>query len=492
MLIVPLGFKPDWRRPPVVTLLLVLVNCWVFFGLQGGDHEKIEQALTYYVESDLPEMEFPRYRQFLDENGKQKDSRAFARLEKEAPPFSAIVTLQNDAAFARALAGGKVFAAGEDGFEAWRVRRDEFERRWRSQITERYAFRVDSPRWYQAVSHMFLHGSVGHLFGNMLILLLVGYIVERVLGALRYLIFYLVGGVGALGLFWFGQTSGGGGLVGASGAISAVMGMYAVLFGLRRIEFFYSILFYFDIARAPAITLLLFWIVNELYQWWTLPYSNVAYLAHVGGLISGAVLVFCFGGKARHSVLAALEAEAPQNDDGRQAAFERAEVWLKKLDFDRARQAWGELAQRYGDDLQALVRYYSLSKSEPGSDDYHRAAALIFALTASDPASIALQAETYDEYARIARPIRLSARRLFMLADRFARHGRPREAAQASRVLLRAAPDEVRLAALLLRVSKAFRIDGDLTQAQVWAEELQQHFPQSAEASLLRDALRAS
>ena len=53
MIIVPISRKPDWRNPPLVTLLLILVNCLIYFGLQSGDSKREAKALDYYASSSL-------------------------------------------------------------------------------------------------------------------------------------------------------------------------------------------------------------------------------------------------------------------------------------------------------------------------------------------------------------------------------------------------------------------------------------------------------
>jgi len=486
MFIVPIGRKPDWRRPPLITLLLVLINCFVFLGPQRSDEQAIDRAMAYYVKSDLPRLEFPRYLAFLSQDERGGDAEEFERVERGLGAYPAAMLLQHDRKFRQALRAGLIVRPDEAEYAGWRHQRSEFERRWGHPTTETYAFDTADPRPAQFVGHLFLHASLGHLLGNMLILLLVGYIVEELLGKLRYLAFYLAGGVGAAGLFWLADGGPGATLVGASGAISAVMGMYTVLFGLRRIEFFYSVLFYFDIAKAPAIALLPFWLANELYQMWTLPYSNVAYAAHIGGLISGAALVCLLGGRARQAV--AEEVPAAVDPDERDAEFARAEGLLLKLQFDRAREAWGRLAEKHPAERRALAQFYTLAKPQPGSEDYQRAAALIFRLEDLDGATLALQAETYGEYVKIARPIRLSEPQLLRLAERFAAHGRPREGEQVLRVLLRRLADDPALPPLLFKLAKAFRVGGEPERARDCAKQLIERFPQSHEAQLLGNA----
>ena len=124
----------------------------------------------------------------------------------------------------------------------------------------------------------------------MVFLFMFGFTLEKALGPLLYLVCYLLGGVGASALAaWTYQGMGGLGL-GASGAISALMGMYVVLYGMRRIPFFYMVLFYFNLARWPALVLLPVWIAWEGVQH-LMGGGHVAYMAHLGGLVTGAVMM---------------------------------------------------------------------------------------------------------------------------------------------------------------------------------------------------------
>ena len=126
----------------------------------------------------------------------------------------------------------------------------------------------------------------------MIFLFLIGVTLETTLGSLLYLACYLISGLGAVTLYWQVYPDNDIGLIGASGAIAGLMGMYAGVFGLRKIRFFYSLLFYFDFIKAPALIMLPLWIANEIYQLYFNIGSNVAYIAHIGGLLTDSIISF--------------------------------------------------------------------------------------------------------------------------------------------------------------------------------------------------------
>jgi len=145
------------------------------------------------------------------------------------------------------------------------------------------------------LSHVFLHGGVMHLVGNMVFLFLFGFAVEGALGQLRFLCYYLVSGVAAGGFYSiFAKYVGGDtsvSLVGASGAISGVMAMYVGLYRLKKIEFFYWLFFVMGYIRAPAFLMLFVYVAWEIFQLMTVENSNTAYTAHIGGFLAGGILI---------------------------------------------------------------------------------------------------------------------------------------------------------------------------------------------------------
>jgi membrane associated rhomboid family serine protease len=152
---------------------------------------------------------------------------------------------------------------------------------------------IPLPFWSTLMTSMFLHGGWMHLGGNMLYLWIFGDNLEKVMGAARFLLFYLACGLAAS----FAHIAFGSGstipAVGASGAISGVLGGYLLLFPRNRVR----VLTRGGIMSVPAIVVLGFWIfiqlINGIGSVATTSETGggVAYLAHIGGFVAGLVLV---------------------------------------------------------------------------------------------------------------------------------------------------------------------------------------------------------
>lgn len=156
------------------------------------------------------------------------------------------------------------------------------------------------------LTSMFMHGGFAHLFGNMLFLWVFGDNIEHTLGRVRYLIFYLLCGLLASLSHVFATIALGGNplipSLGASGAISGVLGGYLLLYPKRRVK---VIIFYF-LTEVPAIVAIGLWFVFQLVNGLGMLGSasqagGVAYAAHIGGFIAGFVLIklFAAGRKPR-------------------------------------------------------------------------------------------------------------------------------------------------------------------------------------------------
>ncbi len=146
---------------------------------------------------------------------------------------------------------------------------------------------------------MFLHGGLLHLLGNMLYLWIFGKSVEDSMGHVRFIFFYLLCGVIATFCHVFSNPDSRLPMVGASGAISGILGAYLLLHPRAKIRTLIPLGFFFRIIEIPAVLLLGFWIIIQvLYGTQRMATSatggGVAWLAHVGGFVAGLLLISVF------------------------------------------------------------------------------------------------------------------------------------------------------------------------------------------------------
>jgi len=155
-------------------------------------------------------------------------------------------------------------------------------------------------------THMFLHGSWVHIISNLWILFIFGDNVEDRMGSLKYLVFYLMGGIAAALVQFFLTSDPTLPMVGASGAIAAVMGAYLLFFPRARVHTFIPVFIFPWFIQVPSVIFLGLWFVTQLFSGvLTLApqtasaEGGVAWWAHIGGFAFGLVMAGVFASRKK-------------------------------------------------------------------------------------------------------------------------------------------------------------------------------------------------
>ena len=173
-----------------------------------------------------------------------------------------------------------------------------------NQFIEKYAvipyYIIHGKNLISLITSMFLHGGIMHIVGNMIFLYIFGDNIEHRLGSVKFLLFYLfsgiVGSIAQILISPFSTIP----MLGASGAISGILGAYLVLFPNNRIKVLVSSYYGLRVATLPASTMLLYWIFYQfIYSLDSFTYmgqdvGGVAYLAHIGGFLFGVFIAKSF------------------------------------------------------------------------------------------------------------------------------------------------------------------------------------------------------
>lgn len=175
-----------------------------------------------------------------------------------------------------------------------------------------------NPQWLTIFTSMFMHASLMHIGGNMLYLWIFGNNIEDVLGHTKFLLFYLASGVLAALAHVYSDVNSVIPTVGASGAIAGVLGAYLIVYPHARVNTVVILGFFWDLVQIPAVFVLGVWFLLQLTG--VLGTGGqigggVAYWAHVGGFVAGAVMILLLGGRGlarrRRSYLSRYDEERP-------------------------------------------------------------------------------------------------------------------------------------------------------------------------------------
>lgn len=201
-----------------------------------------------------------------------------SRQPARIPVVTILIILVNAFVFVRELMGGEAFVTQWSAIPA--------------QI-------FSGHHWITILTAMFMHGSWSHIIGNMVFLWAFGPEIEDAMGRGRYLVFYLVGGLVAMLAQVVADPHSTVPNLGASGAIAAVMGAFLVTYPRDRIKSLLLIFVFVKVTVIPAALLIGVWFLTQLVHAGAVAHvqtGGVAYLAHVGGFIFGAVTARWFQG----------------------------------------------------------------------------------------------------------------------------------------------------------------------------------------------------
>ena len=383
MLIIPIQNKPDWRRPPLVCFALIVINLLVFVLYQSDDEARWQRAEEFYFASELPLREESRFYEYV--NLERPEWRSQAQGAGEEFIYEQLL-------WSREFHQWLLPQLQAEGDTQWLAERQEFARL-RDQLSSfAYGLTPADPTIKGVIGHMFLHGGWEHLLGNMIFLLLFGLSVELALGARWFIGLYLLGGVAAAGMHALVEAGSLVPVIGASGAVSAVMGMFVAVYGVRRLRFFYTLGFAFGEFSAPALLVLPLWLGKEVFGYF-FGNDNIAYWAHFGGLVAGFAATMLL---IRLRPAEALHVEEDLPPSPEQLALARIESLQNHGKLLEAGEAAADATRQHPDSLLLIEKNIELTALAPNGDAHHRACLALFAL-ANKPGV---------EFARVAQGLR--------------------------------------------------------------------------------------
>ncbi|MBL1319809.1 MAG: rhomboid family intramembrane serine protease [Methylophaga sp.] len=487
MLIIPFDKKLEWQNPPIITLILIAVNVLIYFSFQLHDDEKMVEASHYYYRSGLAEIELPHFKKALIE----QDDIEFVdewqdSIKQEQSPW--FFHMETNKAFMQALQNEQIITPSDPLYAKWKSKRTHLNEIFNNSVTWTYSLKAGDPKLLTFISHMFLHADFSHLFGNMIFLLAVGFIVELSMNRSIYLFAYLFTGI-CSALFYIPSASDS--LIpslGASGAIAGLMGMYAVLFNTRKVRFFYFIYVYFDYVKLPAIYLLVLWLGFEVYQQAAYSrYSNVNYLAHIGGLISGAFIAFIIVKFQSKHVNHDYLNEHDTNEEFNRT-LNQANSFVHDLQFENAVPLFAQLVEKQPLNREVLFAYYKTSKLDVNSEAHHRAATAILSLSENDAATNQLVIDTFNDYLSTAK-VRLTVSLVNKLIRRFISINAFLEADKLILFMQKYSDKFNHLPQYLWSLTNKLVRSGQREQAMKYSQYLLSSYPAYKETQLAKDLL---
>ena len=486
MLLIPLTDKISWRNPPIITIIIILLNCLVFFSFQLRDNSRFYEAEKFSWTSGLAEIEMEKYIEYTgasasmtslyDSEGELDEEQAFTLYQEMNQDNDFLVKLQND----------EIITPRDSLYSKWKSLRDDYDYK-RSKITTiNYGFIPTEHRPITFITHMFMHGGFGHLFGNMVFLWLVGCMLEMGGGRKFYSASYLLTGFGSVAAFWMAYPNSPIPLVGASGAIAGLMGAFTVLYCRKRVKIFFSLGFFFSYLETRAIFLLPIWVGKEFWDLFSGGMSNVAYMAHIGGLVSGALIGF-FNLK----VLKSFNAEViePEPEDEISPMIEMALQHIRQLDIDNGAEYLQQALAKDPEHIGAMTHLYNARKTDPQDPRFHDITRTLLNRLTRENAHHKTAAKIFSEYTQLTGRPRLSSELYFKMISVLTGMGYPEKAERILKKFIKQKPDFPGIPSALLKLATGYRQKGGNSKYQKYLQVIDRKYPNSTEGEIARRQL---
>jgi membrane associated rhomboid family serine protease len=490
MLIIPLTDKISWRNPPIITIILVLMNCFVYFVFQFQDNPRYFKSEEFYFTSGLAEIEITKYVEYKDPSGSHESLyNAKGELnEKEA--IAQYQKMNRDNEFLTKLRNDEIITPDDPQYSRWRALRDDYEYQ-RSKITTlNYGFIPAEHKPITFITHMFMHGGFGHLLGNMIFLWLGGVMLEMGGGRKFYSVSYILAGLGAVIAFWLIDPQSPVPLVGASGAIAGLMGAFTVLYCRRKVKIFFSLGFiFFSYFEIRSIFLLPIWVAMEFYQLFFGGMSNVAYVAHIGGYVSGALIGFF-----NLTVLKSFNAEVlePEPEDEISPIIEKALRHIRQLDMESGSKLLEQALAKDPRHIGVMTHLFNARKTDPQDPRFHEITRKLLSRLTLNTAHYKTAGKIFNEYTKLTKRPQLTADLYFKMSSILAGLGYPEKAERILAMFIKQKPDFPGIPSALLKLATGYRHKGVNLKYQRYLQLIDKRYPNSSESEIARRQLAQS
>ncbi len=482
MLVIPIVNKPG-SKIPYICIALIAINVFIYFFVQSDDNVQREKAYEYYETSHLMAIELDAFRDYLIANGENISEKD---LNNEQTASQLRARMFADRKFHKLLTENQIIQPSYPQFKEWREKRDHFEGLEQVTVIYRYGYSPERGNLLGLFTCSFLHGGIMHLVGNMVFLWFVGAILEKAIGSILFALLYVITGICASGFFGLVYPLSPGPLIGASGAIAGLMGAYGVIFTFRKIRVFWSIGFYFDYANIPAILLFPIWLINELLQLGMSQNNHVAYMAHIGGLLSGMAIGTGYRFYRKEGIEDIFLQEEQKNELEllQSSGLEK----LVALKLDEARIDFCKVLELEPENRAAIQQLYTIDKTRPESDDFHKSAHRLLRSFQKENQSDYLK--FFEEYRTTTKKPRVPMDILERLAHYYLRSGDFKKGSACVSTLIKRTPENIKIPGFLMTLASGYKNNNNKEQAEKCYKLLASNYAISVEGIAAAEFLK--
>lgn len=493
----PSSAKPRWKYLPLGLCLLVAIQLLGFALFQYNDVSYRYKATEYYFKSNLHKIEFPIYIRYLQRYLANNSSyNRFVEIADGIVPNQELYWMQRyDPLFQECLNNNECLPDNSLYAVKWQELRREYLRLLKKDSAESFAFKSTTPSLTTAFASIFMNSDVVQLLVNIVFLVIMGVMLESLLGLIGILISYLVCGMSALAFYCLLMPYSSMPVLASSGAIAGLLFITVILGSGSKLRLNYYTRHGLQHLQIASELLIPLWILVQ-FLLFTIGSVNAANLIpQIGGMMAGFVggLYIKISFMKSKSTEPIIYIEAKRSDFFQQK-FNEAINQISLANDEVGKAILMKLLQQYPQNREVYFQLFNLLKKSPQSKDYHHIVFKIFALHDNSKSMVAMKNQVFKHYQAFAKPsMHFDAEVFLSLLQKFRESGYWDDAEKILHILIKRVGEGIfaeELAQEQWLLAQSYLKRNNKGECDKILASLLELFPQTESAKQVRNQLR--
>lgn len=489
--------KLRWKYLPLGLCILVAFQLLGFSLFQYNDVSYRQKATEYYFKSNLHKIEFPIYIRYLQRYLANNSSyHRFVEIADGIMSNQELYWMQRyDPLFQECLNTNECLPDNSLYAVKWQELRREYLRLLKKDSVESFAFKSATPSITTAVASIFMSSDIVQLLVNIAFLVMMGIMLESLLGFAGILISYLVCGMSALAFYCILVPYSSMPILTTSGAVVGLLFITVILGSGSKLRLNYYTRHGLHYVQMSGQLLIPLWILAQFLLFTIGSVNSANLIPQVGGMIAGLVggLFIKTGFMKNKSMEPIIYAEAKRSDFF-QSKFNEAINQISLANDEAGKAILMRLLQQYPQNREVYFQLFNLLKKSPQSQDYHNIVFKIFALHDNSKATIAMKNQVFKHYQVFAKPsMHFDAEVFLSLLQKFRESGYWDDAEKILHILIKKVGDGIfaeELAQEQWLLAQSYLKRNNKGECDKILASILELFPQTESAKQVRNQLR--
>lgn len=482
---------------PLGLCILVGIHLLAFAFFEYNDVVYRNKATSYYFKSELDKVEFPLYVRYLQRHlAVNSTYNRYMEISEGLISSQELYWMQRyDPLFQECLNSNQCLPDNSLYYIKWQERRREYLRLLKKDSAENLAFKSSSPSFSTGAASLFMNADLLQFIVNFSFLVIIGILLESILGMAGTIITYLLCGSLTLSTYCWLMPFSSMPILCAGGAVAGLVALAAFLNAGSPLRFNYYNGRFFKSIDFPSPLLIPIWVIAQLGLLALGSLNTINFITQAGGLLGGMMM----GLILKHTYFSTKRVEPITFKENKRPSlfhkkFNEAINQISLSNYEVGQQILNKLLEQYPNNREVYFQLFNLLKKAPQSEDYHNIVFKIFALKDDSQSTTAMKNQVFKHYQVYAKPAMHFEAEIFLaLLQNFRNHGYWDDAEKILNIMIKKVGDGIfaeELAQEQWLLAQSYLKKNNRTQCDRILSSMVQLFPETESAKQARISLK--